>query len=139
MKKFAKITALVMVIVMSLALLVACGPASDPDKAEAALKKNGYTPVHMTGAVSTGATALLLGLKGEDVTDIVFAINADGDGILAIYCKDAGTAKSVVKKAQENIQKIEDLLKIKFEGESDVQRSGAILYTGTEAGIKAAR
>lgn len=139
MKKFAKITAFILVVAMSLALLVACGPASNPDKAEAALKENGYTPVHMNGAFSTGATAGLLGLKGEDVTDIVFAVNKDGDGILAIYCKDAGTAKSVVAKAQENIQKIENLLNIKFTGESDVQRSGAILYTGTEAGIKAAR
>ena len=93
----------------------------------------------MKGAISTGATALLLGLKGEDVTDIVFAVNADGDGMLAIYCKDSGTAKSVLSKAQESIKKIEDTLKIKFEGESNVQRSGKVLYTGTEAGIKAAR
>ncbi len=139
MKKFAKVMALALIAVLSLAVLVSCGPASDPDKAEAALKENGYAPVHMKGAISTGATALLLGLKGEDVTDIVFAVNADGDGMLAIYCKDSGTAKSVLSKAQESIKKIEDTLKIKFEGESNVQRSGKVLYTGTEAGIKAAR
>lgn len=139
MKKFAKIAALVMVAVMSLALLVACGPASDPDKAEKAMKDNGYNPVHLTGALSTGATAALLGLKGDDVTDIVFAVNADGDGMLAIYCKDSGTAKSVLTKAQEVIEQIETALKVEFKGESNVKCSGKVLYTGTEAGIKAAR
>ena len=124
MKKFAKVMALALIAVLSLAVLVSCGPASDPDKAEAALKENGYAPVHMKGAI---------------VTDIVFAVNADGDGMLAIYCKDSGTAKSVLSKAQESIKKIEDTLKVKFEGESNVQRSGKVLYTGTEAGIKAAR
>ena len=139
MKKFAKVMALAMVAVLSLAALVACGPASDPNKAEAALKENGYAPTHLNGTISTGVTAGILGLKGEDVTDIVFAINKDGDGIIAIYCKDSATAKSVLSKAQENLKKIEETLQIKFEGESNVQRSGKVLYTGTEAGIKAAR
>lgn len=139
MKKFAQITALALIVVLSLAVLISCGPASDPNKAEAALKENGYAPVHMNGAISTGATAALLGLSGSDVTDIVFAVNADGDGMLAIYCKDSGTAKSVLTKAQEVIKQIETNLKIEFKGESNVLRSGKILYTGTEAGIKAAR
>ncbi len=139
MKKFAKVMAIALIAVLSLAVLVSCGPASDPDKAEAALKENGYAPVHMKGAISTGATALLLGLKGEDVTDIVFAVNADGDGMLAIYCKDSGTAKSVLSKAQDVIKQIESTLKIEFKGESNVKCSGKVLYTGTDAGIKAAR
>lgn len=139
MKRFAKVMSVVMVVVLALAVMVSCGPASDPNKAEAALKENGYAPVHMNGAFSTGATAALLGLGGSDVTDIVFAVNADGDGMLAIYCKDSGTAKSVLTKAQDVIKQIETNLNIEFKGESNVQRSGKVLYTGTEAGIKAAR
>ena len=42
-------------------------------------------------------------------------------------------------KAQDVIKQIETNLKIEFKGESNVLRSGKILYTGTEAGIKAAR
>ncbi|MCM1194407.1 MAG: hypothetical protein NC332_00520 [Firmicutes bacterium] len=143
MKKIVKITAVMLLVVLSLAVLVSCGPNSDPAKAEASLKKNGYTVTNMTGAVSTGAAAVLIGLDGEDVTNIIVASKKDDSGetqsIIAIYCKDAATAKSAVEKAQENITAIENLLHIKFEGESNVVRSGAILYTGTDAAVKATR
>ena len=44
MKKFAKVMALALIAVLSLAVLVSCGPASDPDKAEAALKRTDMRP-----------------------------------------------------------------------------------------------
>lgn len=143
MKKFAKIMALVLVVAMSLALLTACGPNSDPDKAEKAMKDKGYATTNLSGAISTGATAVILGLKGEDVTNIVFGVKTDDEGntqgMLAIYIKDAKTAKSVLKTAEEKIEEIENLLKIEFKGESGVKLSGAVLYTGTDQGIKDAR
>ena len=43
MKKFAQFISLALVAVMCVALLASCAPASDPDKAEKALKDAGYT------------------------------------------------------------------------------------------------
>ena len=42
MKKFAKIMAVLLVSVMTLAVLVACGYPSDPDKAKEKLENDGY-------------------------------------------------------------------------------------------------
>lgn len=143
MKKFSKVMAVMLVVIMSIALLASCGPNSNPEKAEESMKDNGYSTTNLSGALSTGSVAVMLGLKGEDVTNIVFGVKTDDEGntqgMLAIYCKDAATAKSVVSTAQEKIQQIEDKLQIKFEGESNVMRSGAVLYTGTDQGIKDAR
>lgn len=143
MKNFAKITAVLMLVVMSMALLVSCGPATNPDKAVECLKNNEYAAVKLSGAVSTGAVALLLGLKGEDVTAIVTGSkvddNGDAQGVFVIYFKDAATANSVMKKAQENINKIVSALNLEYEDGSDVKKQGAMIYSGTEAGIKAAR
>ena len=63
MKKFAKITAVALVAVLALAVLVACGPASSPDKAEKALKSNEYVVTNVKGSGYTGLTAVVTGTK----------------------------------------------------------------------------
>ena len=64
MKKFAKIMALMLVVAMGVAMLVACAPASNPEKALSALKENGYSAAKDTRIIP--AALMVLGVKGVD-------------------------------------------------------------------------
>ena len=128
MKKFAKIAALALVVVMSLAMLVACAPNSNPDKALEALKKNGYTAVK-TGALLDGASSKVSGFKvssGDDGTK--------GDYVVIYYFESSAKAKDSCDKVKsyfEDDQKKYDNMVI--------EQSGAMIYYGTKDGINAAR
>lgn len=140
MKKFAKVMALAMVAVLSLAALVACGPASDPDKAEAALKENEYVTLKSTVLVKgltvigiNGVTASVTGTKvTEDSSEVIFIL----------YFNNNQSANESWDSAQKNIKKIMDTLQIEYKGDDSdltIKKSGAMIYCGTAAGIKAAR
>ena len=139
MKKFAKVMAVALVAVMALALLVSCGPASDPDKALAALKENGYAAAaKLTDAISLGAADAIVSATRGDITAIVKATKTDdNDNLQTItiwYFKNAEAAKNAAEKAEEyaNAQK----------GNStswEFGHTGAMIYWGTSAAIKAAR
>ena len=138
MKKFAKITAVVLVAVMALAVLVACGPASDPDKAIAALKKHEYTAAKDTVLVPVALTAL--GVKGVDTVISGSKTVKDGDKnkletVTVVYFTDSASAKEAFAKVEEYANKQNK------DKESDwtVKQSGAMIYYGTSAAIKAAR
>lgn len=75
MKKFAKIAAVALVVVLSLAAFVACGPNSDPEKAISALKKNGYTAAKDDTVIP--AALRLLGVK---VDSVVTGTKTSGEG-----------------------------------------------------------
>ena len=137
MKKFAKVMAVVLVAVMSLALLVACGPNADPDKAVASLKKNEY---------AAGKDTLLAGtLKALGVADIDAVVkgtkSVKGDDnktkietVTIVYFKDSKAAEA----AWEKLEKYADDQK----GDSKdwtVGQTGALIYWGTTAAVKAAR
>lgn len=136
MKKFAKITAVVLVAVMALAVLVACGPASDPKKAEKALKDNGYTVVAVIGAdgalVQAGldAIAVAAGLEKGDIIATVTA-NKGSDGISITYFKSASAAKSFWNDKKDDLEKKEDDWVVKC--------SGSIIYAGTKQAVKDAK
>ena len=140
MKKFARIMAVALVAVLALAVLAACGPAADPDKALAALKKNGYTSVKTTGAVSLGVTEALLGAERGDLEAIVSGSKTDDNDklqtITIYYFKDAAAANKCWEKAQSESNKDKDKDK-----ESDwvCQKSGKIIYYGTKQAVKDAR
>lgn len=138
MKKFAKIAAVALVVVLSLAALVACGPNSDPEKAISALKKNDYAAVKDDTVIPTA-----LRLLGVKVDSVVTGTKTSGEGddakidhVTIIYFASADEAK-------ENMSKIEDYAK-KNDSDSnssdwEIKQSGAMIYYGTKAGISAAR
>ena len=115
-----KIVALALIAVMACVLLVACAPASDPDKAIEALKDNGYDAAEdkllIPGALK------LLGVK--DI-DCVVAGTKEGEAITIIYFAD----------------KVSEYAEDQNDDESDwvVDKSGAMIYFGTKQAVKDAR
>ena len=135
MKKFAKITAVALVAVLALAALVACGPASDPKKAEKALKDKGYVVSAVVGAdgaliqASLDVVAKAAGLEAGDIIATVTGTNGN-EGISITYFKNASAAKTFWDKNKDDIESKDGWV---------TKRSGSIIYTGTEQAIKDAR
>ena len=99
MKKFAKITAVALVVIMALAVLTACGYPSDPEKAKAKLEKQGYTVTLVKNTTSLGKLeAKITAIKNED---------GKLTTIIVDYYKDTDSAKS----AYENDKKLLDQAK----------------------------
>ena len=96
MKKFAKISAVVLVAVMALTVLVACGYPSDPEKAVAQLKKQGYDAVYVPGLTTDGE---ILATKEKDGKLTTITIT---------YYKNTDDAKSAYDKAKAALEKSKD-------------------------------
>ena len=138
MKKFAKIAAIALVVVMSLAMLVACAPNSNPDKALEALKKNGYTAAKDANVVPAALT--LVGVKGVDT--VISGTKSSGEGddakvdhVTVIYFASADQAKAAWDKVKSYAEKEED----SKDSDWTITQSGKMIYYGTKAGIAAAR
>lgn len=138
MKKFAKIAALALVVVMSLAMLVACAPNSNPDKAIEALKKNGYTAAKDANVVPAALT--LVGVKGVDT--VISGTKSSGEGddakvdhVTVIYFASADQAKTAWDKVKSYAEKDKD----SKDSDWTITKSGKMIYYGTKAGIAAAR
>lgn len=137
MEKLTKILAVLLLSVLCLTVLVACAPNSDPDKAVAALKENGYNAGKDEG-ILTGIASL--GLKGLKciVTGSKSVEDKNGETkvehITIYYFYDADSAEAAFEKLQD---KSED----EKEEETDwvFEQSGAMIYYGTNAAVKAAR
>ena len=128
-KSIVKILALSIVAVMMCVVLVSCGaPNSDPDKALASLKDNDYAAAEDKILVPTALR--LLGV--EDIDTVISGTNKDGDHVTVIYFED----KAAANDAWEDVKEY-------FEDEKDddwtIKKSGAMIYWGTSAGIKAAK
>lgn len=138
MKKFAKIAALILVVVMSVALLVACAPNSDPDKAGDALKKNGYTTTVVKDAALLSAAELLLGCDRGDIVARVKGSTTDADKnfqtVTIYYFRDSAAANKFYDKVKSESDK-----ESKDQSNWIVGKSGAMVYYGTDAAIKAAK
>lgn len=138
MKKFTKVLALVLVTVFAALAMVACAPNSNPEKAEKALKEEGYVAVRLTGALLS-ATELVLGCSHGDIVAIVSGTKKNEDKIdtvQIIYFKDSSAAKSAWDKAKVYL---EDKTKEDTESDVTIEKSGKMIYGGTKAGIKAAQ
>lgn len=81
MKKFAKVMAITLIAVLSLALLVSCGPNSNPDKAAAALKDKGYLVIYTKrddlGAAMGKLDYKIIATNGDETITISWFQNAD--------------------------------------------------------------
>ena len=137
MKKFAKIMAVALVAVMAVAILVACAPASDPDKALAALKKHEYTaaqdklviPAALTLAGVKDIEAVITGTKAVKKGD-----ESKLESVTIVYFASASAAKDAWSKVEEYAKKDN-----KDNSDWTIKQSGAMIYWGTSAAIKAAR
>ena len=137
MKKFTKTMAVALVAVLALAALVACAPASDPDKAVAALKKHEYTAAK--DSVLIPGALKLVGVKDIEVvvTGSKTVKNDDGskvESVTIVYFASSAAAKDAWSKVEEYAKKDNK------DNSSDwtVKQSGAMIYWGTSAAIKAA-
>lgn len=135
MKKFAKITALVLVLAMGVAMLVACAPASDPDKALSALKDNGYTAAKDTRILP--ATLLVLGVNGVDcVVSGTNGTEGKEGHVTIVYF----TSKDAANSAWDSIKSYaEDNDKESKDSDWEIKKSGKMIYWGDSNGIKSAR
>ena len=135
MKKFAKITAVALVVVMALAALVACAPNSDPDKAVEALKKNEYAAAK---DIVLAGILKALGINGLEAVVKGTKTVKDGDNnkletVTIVYFTDSAAAKDAWEK-------VKNYAEDNKESDSDwtVKQSGAMIYWGTKAAINAA-
>ena len=135
MKKFAKITAVALVVVMALAVLVACGPNSNPAKAAKALEDKKYAVVSVIGAdsklnqASLDLIAKAAGLEAGDIIATVTGTNGN-EGISITYFKNASVASKYWKENKDKIEKKDGWV---------VKQSGAMVYSGTEQAVKDAK
>lgn len=131
MKKFAQLISLALVAVMCVALLASCAPASDPAKAEKALKDAGYT-------VDATAITLLVKAATGSVKTVVSATKTDNDKnvqhVTIVYFDSAEDAKT----AYEKLQSVSDKEK-KDESDWVFAKSGTMVYWGTKTAVKDAR
>lgn len=141
MKHFVRILTLSLALMMLSLSLVACvAPAKDPAKAESALKEAEYT----VAKDDTVVPAIFKGL-GYDLTSVVSATKTEKgeddktvvDHVTIYYFKD----KDAATKAMEKIKEYESADKKEEEDSNWVAatQSGAMIYYGTKAAIKAAR
>lgn len=135
MKKTIRIFAVVLSVVLLALALVACAPKNDPDKAKAALEKNGYTAVKTTGYVS-GIFSAIAGTENKidaTVTGTKDIKDADGkttktESVTIIYYKTSADAKEAWKSWSEADRDRYEVAKC----------SGRMIYWGTKAAVKAA-
>ena len=106
MKKFTKILALSLALIMSVMMLASCAifaakPAKDPKDAEKALKDNDYTVslTELDEATDDGEIAMLT------------AYNKDGEYIYIMWYEDAKSAKEAYADAKEEMKEYEEELK----------------------------
>lgn len=138
MKKSVKILSVALIAIMAFAMLVACGPASDPDKALSALKKNEYQAAEDKVVIPTALA--LSGVKDlETVITGSKVVKKDDkskiETITIIYFKDSSAANDAWDKVKEYANKENK------DKDSDfvIEKSGAMIYFGTKQAVKDAR
>ena len=137
MKKFVRIMSFALVAIMLCVTLASCGgPAKEPADAVAALKENGYTAAE--DKIIIPAALKLLGVEGvKSVVSGSATIEDKFETITVVYFND----KDAAKTAMEKIEKYADENKDDKAEDSDwvVKQSGAMIYYGTKAAVKAAK
>lgn len=127
MKKFTRILALTLVLIMSVALFASCAaPNKDPEKAKEALEKNDYEVL----LVDKDLDALYKGLEAY----LVAADEEDENGLMVYYFESADAANEAWDDMQDEIEEMK-----KEEEDLVSKKSGKMIYIGTKDAIKAAK
>lgn len=130
-KSIVRILALSLVAVMMCVVLVSCGgPNADPDKALASLKDNEYSAAEDKLLIPTALR--LLGV--DDIDTVITGTNKDGEHVTVIYFEDKAAANDAWEDVQEYFEETSD-----EDSDWTIKKSGAMIYWGTSAGIKAAK
>ena len=130
-KSIVRILALSLVAVMMCVVLVSCGgPNADPDKALASLKDNEYSAAEDKLLIPTALR--LLGV--DDIDTVITGTNKDGEHVTVIYFEDKDAANDAWEDVQEYFEETSD-----EDSNWTIKKSGAMIYWGTSAGIKAAK
>lgn len=134
-KSIVRILALSLVAVMMCVALVSCAPNSNPEKAADALKDNGYT---VTTVENEGLGALAMAAFTaagiEDLECVVSGTNKDGEHVTIFYFEDSKAANAEWEDVKGYFEDNED-----EDSDWTIKKSGAMIYYGTSAGIKAAK
>lgn len=141
MKKFTHILTLALAAVLLCGALTACGaPAKDPADAVAALKEAEYTVIEDQKALPITFKAFGYDLKSV-VTATKASTNDDGqaviDHITIFYFVDKDNATKAMEKVQEQAKS--DKEDNEESNWVEPTQSGAMIYYGTKAAIKAAK
>lgn len=133
MKKFGKIIALSIAVIMCVALLVACGPSSNPDKARKALEDDGYIVMKINpDSIGVDEDSL-----PKDLECIISGTKVKDEELVVIcYFKTAKAASDAWEEIQKEAEEQQG-----NEEDSDwvCEKSGKMIYYGTKDAVKAAR
>ena len=130
-----KVVALALIAVMACALLVACAPNSDPDKAVESLRENGIVWA-IKDTVGVPATLKAIGANG--VTAVVTGTGKIDDKfahITIIYFDSAENATASFEAVEKYSADDKDDAKDNWV----FKKSGKMIYYGTTEAVKAAK
>ncbi len=137
MKKIISVLLTCVLLVGCMFTLASCGgPNADPDKALEALKSNEYTAAEDKYVIPGILT--LAGVKDLDTVISGTKVDKENDDkvehVTVIYFEDADAATDAWDKVKEYAEDDKD------EEDTDwvINKSGAMIYWGTKAGVAAA-
>lgn len=135
MKKALRLVALSLVLVTLVAAFASCGgPAKDPDDALAALKENEFAAAEDKLIIPNALK--LLGVDGiKSVVSGTATIDEKLEHVTVIYFENKDDANDAWEKVEEYATKNDK----KDDSDWVIKKSGAMIYYGTSAGIKAAK
>lgn len=153
MKNFARITALVVVVAMSVAILAGCAP-SDYTKAEAHLQDKGYAVITVSDAAALDVTEAALKVAGVEVKLVATVSGTtDDEAVTVYYFEDTDSAKAffnyrkkITEDYKADITKRYEAGSIKKDTydelmedikETKLGKSGKAVYFGTDDGVRA--
>ena len=122
-KTVFKSLALMLVVAMVGVLVVACAPASNPDKAKKALEDNDYVVVKLDNYLNLeGVDCVVTGTKG--------LLSGDPQSVTIVYFEDNASAKDAWDEIKDKAGEGEDVV---------IKKSGKMIYFGTKQAIKDAK
>ncbi len=125
---------LILAIVMCVAVLCACAPNSDPNKAVSALSDKGYTAGQDNTIIPSALR--LFGVKDIDcVVSGTKKVGDDIESVTIVYFSSKSAADNNWAKMQEYVDDQEE----KDDSDYEIKKSGKMIYWGTDQGIKDAR
>jgi len=149
MKKIISMVLVVVMLVCSVATLVACGVPSDYNDAKANLEEKGYEVEVITldaaikaalivyGAADVKVETMVIGLKDEEAINLVYCENKDEAdkllGKIEEFMNEAKEALDEMIEDKESDEYKEALAEIE---DSKIGKSGTVVYFGTAQGYK---
>lgn len=145
MKKITKLVAILLLAAICCAVLVACGPNSNPDKAADALLTKEYTVTKDDKALLAKSVEVKLGLNRGDVVNVVTGtktVDEETQMVFVLYFANSKIAKSVYDQSKTELDSLIKTVKIKYTGDVSaltIKRSGSLIYCGTTQAINDAK